>query len=113
MSMTKEHPGIEVLRTVLKRARWDNQGGYPSFNRGKWNFVSSGLPQATPEEWDTLFALAGITPDEIVPKGACKDCRHAVNGRERGYVNPCSPCKRPIHNNFEPIVKIKRRGAAC
>jgi hypothetical protein len=103
--------GIKVLARVLKRARWDDQGGYPSYNNGKWSFISSGLPQATPEEWDALFALAGIVPDEIVSKGSCEDCSHAKvladgSRAEKGYVQPCLSCKRPSMSNFEPLVKI-------
>lgn len=97
---------MTALRRVLTRMRWDDQGGYPGLIDGKWNFVTTGLPQTTPEELDALFALAGIVPDEIVTKGHCEDCAHAVNGRERGYSGPCSPCKRPQMSNFVPVRRL-------
>ncbi len=106
--------GLEVLRTVLKRLRSDDQGGYISYEgNGKWSFVSTSLPQTTPEELNALFELAGIVPDVIVPKGSCEDCANAKvlpDGRrvERGYAGPCSPCKRPIMSNFVPITKKRR-----
>ena len=109
--------GIEVLRTVLKRGRTDDQGGYHSYSKTKgWLFVTGGLPQATPEEWDALFALAGLVPDEIVSLGECKDCKHSKvfkdgSRGERGYEGLCSPCKRPRMSNFEPLVTIARKSA--
>lgn len=92
--------GIKVLKKVLKRLRWNDQGGYPSRVNGRWAFVTGGLPQATPEEHDALFALAGIVPDEIKSKGEFKDCVHSKNGHEQGYSGKCSPCKRPRMSNF-------------
>jgi hypothetical protein len=99
---------LDVLRAVLKRARWDEQGGYPSLTDGKWDFISSGLPQASPAEWDALFRLAGIVPDEIVSNGSCAQCAHAVNGHERGYRQPCNTCARPKMTNFKPIAVVRR-----
>lgn len=99
--------GLAALRRVLRAMRWHDQGGYVSRDNGKWSFVSTGLPQTTPEELDALFAMAGIEPDEIVVKGACFHCKHARDdGSERGYENPCSPCKRPYHSNFVPADRI-------
>jgi len=100
--------GMEVLRTVLKRMRWDSQDGYPSYlGDGKWAFVSTGLPQVSPEELNTLFAFAGIVPDEIVPIGHCDTCKFGVlygegkgKAQERGYAQPCSPCGRPKMTNY-------------
>jgi hypothetical protein len=101
--MADTHPGMVALRAVLKRMRSDDQGGYISYGGdGKWHFVTAGLPQTTPEELNALFALAGIEPDVIIPKGACADCKFARDGRERGYESPCLGCKRPYHSNFEP-----------
>lgn len=107
LALVKE-ADLNVLRAVLQRARWNEQGGYPSRTNGRWDFVSSGLPQASPEEWDALFRLAGIVPDEIVSNGSCAQCAHAVNGHERGYRQPCSTCARPKMTNFKPIA-VRRR----
>jgi hypothetical protein len=100
----KTHPGIKALRRILKRMRWDDQGGYPSYaGNGEWHFSSTSLPQTTPTELNQLFALAGIEPDVIKSKGACSDCAHAmayrdesglVTYQEQGYKGPCSPCLR-------------------
>lgn len=109
--------GCQILRTVLKRARWDDQGGYVSYlgNR-EWAFVSGGLPQATPDEWNALFDLAGITPDVIQSLGSCEECAHAKvfpdgSRAERGYERPCLTCKRPKMSNFEPLVKITKKAS--
>lgn len=101
--------GIEVLRTVLQRLRWDDQGGYPGLCRdGGWDFASTSLPQTTPDELNALFELAGIVPDPIVPLGSCGDCAHADGGRERGYANPCGSCKRPRMSNFVSRENLRR-----
>lgn len=113
---TRLTKGLAVLRRVLRAMRWHDQGGYVSRDNGKWSFVSTGLPQTTPEELDALFAMAGIEPDEIVPKGHCFDCKHARNGSERGYENPCSPCTRPYHSNFVPadrVASARRHSRGC
>lgn len=106
--------GIMVLQDVLKRARWDNQGGYPSYQGdGKWSFVTAGLPQASPAEWNALFKLAGIEPDVIVSIGSCHDCQHAKtlpDGRrvERAWAGQkCCSCGHPRMSNFEPLVAIQ------
>jgi len=99
----------EVLRRVLLDQRWDNQGGYSGRHDGKWNFVSSSIGQVEPKELDTLFAFAGIVPDEIEIIGTCADCANSDNGHERGYAAPCSDCLRPSHiNNFVPRENLKR-----
>jgi len=99
--------GIRVLGTVLRRLRWDDQGGYPGLYKGEWDFASTSLPQTTPAELDALFKLAGIVPDEIVPLGSCRECAHASDGRERGYANPCGGCKRPRMSNFVPLASVR------
>lgn len=94
--------GITALRNVLLRLRSEKQDGYPSLYKGKWSFVTTGLPQTTPEELDALFELAGIVPDEIEPLGSCKDCMYAKNGHSRGWDRPCSSCAHPRMTNFKP-----------
>ena len=111
-----EHPGITALRDILWSARWHDQGGYVSFNGdGKWGFVTAGLPQATPEQWNALLDLVGIVPGVIESLGSCENCKHAVqaHGRwvEQGYSGPCSPCKRPRMSNFVPRERVKPRAA--
>jgi hypothetical protein len=98
--------GIGALRRVLKRLRWNNQGGYSCYlGGGKWDFVSTSLPQTSPSELNDLFMLAGIKPDKIVPKGTCKDCAHSKDGRDGGWDKPCVSCGRPKMTLF----KRKRR----
>jgi hypothetical protein len=104
---------ISVLREILRRMRWHDQGGYPGLHDGKWSFISTSLPQTTPEELDELFKLVGITPDEIESLGPCEECANAQEYEdgtrsERGYEEPCSTCKRPRHSNFVPMEKITR-----
>lgn len=95
--------GLDALRRVLRRMRWEESGGYPGYlGDGEWGFASTGLPQTTPEELNALFDLAGIKPDRIKSVGACADCRFSIGGRERGYVEPCSGCLRPRHDRFRP-----------
>lgn len=103
-----------VLQRLLLEERWDNQGGYVSYDGdGKWSFVSSSLGQITPGEFNVLFKFAGIVPDEIDVVGYCVDCANSDNGRERGYAAPCSSCLRPSHiNHFVPRDKLVRRRAA-
>jgi hypothetical protein len=106
--------GLKVLRALLKRQRWDDQQGYPGYlGDGKWDFISSGLGQAAPEELNALFALAGIEPDVIESKGDCTTCGNSVVGSdgrryEQGYSGPCGPCKRPKMSNWVPIKKLKK-----
>jgi hypothetical protein len=99
--------GIKVLSKILRDLRWNDQGGYVSYlGKGKWAFVSTGLPQTKPAELNALFAMCGIEPDVIKIKGDCDDCAHSVNGREQGYKGPCLTCLRPSHiNNFKPMKK--------
>ena len=96
--------GLEVLRRVLLRLRWDNQGGFPSL-RHDLTFGESGtigLPQATPKEIEVLMGLAGIVPDRIESLGSCRTCKWSDNGNERGYSVPCVSCKRPRMTLWEP-----------
>jgi hypothetical protein len=104
------HPGIIALRSVLKRMRWDDQGGYSSYEGdGKWSFVSTALPQTSPTELNALFDLAGLVPDVIKSKGSCEDCAHAepcnrdgfITYHDRGYSKPCCGCKHPQMSNFK------------
>jgi hypothetical protein len=102
---TARDKAIRVLGVILQRMRWDDQGGYPHRHDGAWTFVSTGLPQTTPEELDILFAGCGIEPDEIESLGPCAECAHArvlASGErvERGYQKPCLGCLRPRHSNF-------------
>jgi hypothetical protein len=99
---------LNVLRDILLRLRWDDQGGFVSLHNRRWDFVSTSLPQVTPEELDSLFKLVGIVPDEIVSAGLCKDCAFSAEGYERGYAEPCCGCLRPLHSRFKPR-KIKRK----
>jgi len=110
--MPPTHPGIVALRDILKRMRWDDQGGYPGyFGNGRWGFVSTSMSQVTPEELNLLFALADITPDTIKTKGYCEDCVFAkachrddglVTYHEQGYSSKeCTECQRPKMSNFK------------
>lgn len=104
---------LAVLGNVLRRLRWDDQGGYPGLHNGKWTFASTCLPATTPEELNVLFKLAGIVPDEIRSLGHCAECAHArtySDGTrdEQGYAGPCSACKRPRMSNFVPMGALAR-----
>lgn len=95
--------GMAALRRLLFSMRWDDQGGYCGYmGDGKWSFVTTGLPQITPEDLNSLFEFAGIVPDVIISLGSCTDCAFSINGQERGYKLPCFYCKRPSHSHFEP-----------
>jgi hypothetical protein len=100
--------GLEALRAVLRRMRWNDQGGYPDWYKGKWNIISTGLPQTYPKELNALFAMAGIVPDEIQPLGYCDTCKFSINGRERGYIRPCLICMRPKMSEFKPKPKARK-----
>jgi len=107
--------GMQVLRTILKRLRNKDQGGYADVGpdgkfKGHAIFVSAGLPQATPEELDALFELAGITPDPIKVKGDCGDCVYgdAKSGGDLGWSQPCCSCSRPQMKNFVPLASITK-----
>lgn len=110
------HAARKVLRRALREGRWDDQGGYSSYDgNGKWGFEASGIGNISPKELNTLFAFAGITPDEIEIVGHCSECANArvypdgTRG-ERGYSAPCGSCLRPSHiNNFVPLASLKRR----
>lgn len=108
-----EHPGILALRAVLKRLRSDDQGGYTSRYKGKWQFISTSLPQTSAKELDALFDLAGIEPDEIVALGDCKDCMYADHrGNSRGWAPPCVSCKHPVMSNFVAVASLTRNQLA-
>lgn len=111
---------MDVLRRVLKRLRWDDQGGYPGYRGdGKWAFVSVGLPQVDADELNALLEFAGIVPDEIVPLGSCADCKFAIiyergtPAQERGYRSPCVGCMRPRHDRFVPCENPRAKCKAC
>jgi hypothetical protein len=98
-----EHPGITALREVLWSMRWHDQGGYCSYlGDGKWGFVTSGLPQTTPEQLNAMMALVGIIPDRIESVGSCAECAHFLEHRG-GRWGPCGSCKKPRNGNFEPV----------
>lgn len=102
----EQQKGIDALRDVLQRMRSDDQGGYSLYQgNGKWAFVSTGLPQTTPEELNKLFALVGVEPDMIQSLGSCKTCRYSIGGRSRGYARPCGSCKMPMASNWEKRKK--------
>jgi len=99
----------ELVGTILKRMRWDSQDGYPCYRGdGRWDFVSMGLPQVSPEELNKLFEFAGIEPDIIVPKGVCSECGNSIKTDrgervEQGYSGYCRTCNRPRMSNWRPI----------
>jgi hypothetical protein len=107
-----EHPGITAVRDLLRAMRLDEQGGYLGRGPdGTWHFGSMGLGQVTPDQLDALFDLVDLVPEPIVSLGHCRDCLFSkpykskdgqIGWAERGYSNPCSPCKRPKMSNFEP-----------
>jgi hypothetical protein len=104
------HDALRVIRRLLREMRWDNQGGYPGRSDGKWDFISTGIGQVTPDELDKLFVFAGMTPDEIEVVGPCSDCANSDDGRERGYSAPCVSCLRPSHiNNFVPLHTVTKK----
>lgn len=93
---------LKVLQRVLLRMRAGGQGGFQSYKGdGQWTFLSTALPQTTPDELNALLELAGIVPDRIEPVGSCKDCRHSDNERSQGYKTPCVFCKTPFHDLWE------------
>lgn len=91
-----------LLRKLILEKRWNDQGGFASYDAGHWAFVSTGLGQVTPKELDLLCKFTGIVPDEIVPRGPCSKCKFARDGNERGYEMPCLSCTRPYHSHFQP-----------
>ena len=101
--------GLDALRAVLKRMRWDDQGGYPQRYNGEWVCASAGLGLANSKELDALFAMAGIVPDEIQPIGHCKTCKFSDGGRERGWRGThCIHCNRPKMSEFKPKPKARK-----
>ena len=100
---------IQHLREMLMNYRWDSQDGYPGYKGdGEWQFATTHI-RVSPEQLNALFELAGIEPDKIVPRGNCGSCRFAVDGHERGYVEPCLTCERPKMSNYEPISAPPKR----
>lgn len=114
----------DTIRGILRQMRNDDQGGYLSYSDGAWNFISTSLGQVSPQELDQLFLFADLVPDEIEPLGDCSECANAkvsvvsepdrgtphisiaelkLDRRERGYLRPCSACKRPQMSHFVPI----------
>jgi len=112
--LAERKKALHALRTVLKRRRSDEQGGYMGRRDGRWDFTASSLTVKA-EELDALFEFAGITPDEIQPLGDCNRCIHAIFGVfqerafERGYDDPCGSCLRPKMSNFVPVTSLTRR----
>ena len=122
MTKTKTLDGIEQIRSllhdVLMRLRWDDQHGFPGFRNGKWDGDNHGLPVVSTQELTKLMAFAGVVPDEIIPKGACRDCKFAVCNEggeptERGWAPPCVSCLRPYHDCFEQIKDAKAVCERC
>ena len=109
-----QDPLVEAARRVIKRVlraqRWDDQGGYSCYGgNGKWNFAQTSIGgYITSEEYNALFAFAGIVPDKIVSLGDCRNCANSEDGHEQGYsTKECVSCRRPQMSNFVPM---KRRG---
>ena len=99
---TEWDPGKGALQRVLSALYSPEQDGYRGYiGDGRWSFVTAGLPQTTPEELNALFRLAGIVPNAIVSKGTCATCRYSIKGGERGWVQPCVSCVRPLMSNWE------------
>jgi len=117
------HPGIVALRKALKERRDDEQGGYSGYcGGGKWSFAATSVGHFTPEEYNALFDLVGIVPDEVPVKGHCEDCKFAkpcekegfVTFHGQGYVGPCLTCKGASMSNFKPRKKFpENRGFWC
>jgi hypothetical protein len=100
---------LDALRASLLERRWDDQGGFYDY-RGddKWGFISKSI-DLTPDLFNGLLALAGITPDEIIPRGECETCRWSDNGRHRDWGAPCCGCGQPYMSRYAPKRKGKRR----
>ena len=107
---TEIKAAVAALRSILLARRSSEQGGYPGRRKGSWDGSISAL--GGPDNLDALFAFAGITPDEIEPRGDCKDCVNSDDGRERGYARPCVDCTRPYNSNFVPRDAVGRRTGA-
>ncbi len=112
MKKQAQEEGLAVLRAVLQRMRNEKQDGYTDCKNGKFSgtarFISCGLPQATPEELDALFALAGIVPDAIESNGSCSTCVYGdARGGNQGWDAPCCSCAHPKMTNFVALASVK------
>ena len=82
--------GIAALRRVLERLRSEKQDGYTMYQgNDRWSFVATHV-EVTTAELNALFALAGICPDPVVPKGTCETCKFGPE--HRGWKMPCCGC---------------------
>lgn len=98
-NVTEEN--LAILRDVLSRLRWHDQGGFASYSGdGRWTFVSTGLPQTSPAELNALLDLAGIVPDKIESIGDCGTCQYSKGGHETGCI-ACWKCMRPMMSNYK------------
>lgn len=113
MDNTTYSNAILALSAALRRMRDSNQGGYHDCKDGSFSGSSlrtSFTIQVSGKELDALFALVGIVPDAIVPKGRCKDCVFVMaNGSDRGWASPCSGCSRPIMDKFVPVSSLTKK----
>lgn len=59
--------GISALRAVLRRMRWDDQGGYPGRRGGKWDLYPSTMdnPRAR-DVMDCMQSVSGAGLREAV-----------------------------------------------
>jgi hypothetical protein len=107
------HPGMKALREILRGMRLHDQGGYTDVGKdgkfaGHAGFISSGIGQATPEQLDALFDLAGIVPDAIEPLGSCRECVWGdARGGDLGWGAPCAGCCRPKMTNFVALSSFE------
>lgn len=110
MSKSKEHPGIKVLRAILKSLRNTKQGGYHHFRGGRWEREIAFAVNADPDDMAALCDLAGVVPDEIKINGSCEDCVHADHdGDGGGWRQPCCSCSHPKMTNFVPLSSLAKR----
>lgn len=109
--MSTNDKGLEALRAILKRMRNDEQNSYHDVKNGKFSgFISRGFGQATPDELNAIFELAGIVPDGIQVNGTCKDCVFGnAGGGDLGWAQPCCSCSRPKMTNFVPLSSLMER----
>lgn len=108
--MSKEHPGIKVLRRAITGMRNDEQGGYDGFRNGRWERDRVFGVDVSTADMAALCDLAGVVPDEIKINGHCEDCVHADDdGDEGGWRQPCCSCSRPKMTNFVPLSTLTKR----
>lgn len=99
---------LDALRAALLGKRDADMGGFPGYRgEGKWDF-SACLIEVSPELLNSLLALAGITPDEIIPRGECQTCHWSDDGHHRGWGVPCCGCSSPYMSRYAPKRKGKR-----